>query len=195
MTALATVDQVESRLGRTLTAAEETRLAVLIDDASAAVRAYTGQQITLVEDDTVRLKVIGGKVHLPQHPVIAVSAVDSVTGTALSFTWHGGPLVALSTVNAFDVDAFTACATYVDVTYDHGYSTIPADIVAVVAQMAGRALGTTPGEGGVQSESIGGYNYSIGAAAAAGGIGMLPAERAVLDRYKLPVGAIRMERV
>src|SRR5688500_2155419 len=91
---LATVEDVECRSGRTLTDAERDRLDCLLADASAAVRAYTGQQFTLATTPA-RLKVKGGKVRLPQSPVSAVTDVDSVTATALAFTWYGGPLVAL----------------------------------------------------------------------------------------------------
>ncbi len=194
--ALATLEDVECRMGRTLTEAEADRLGCLLDDASAAVRAYTGQYFT-VATTTARIKAKGGAIRLPQRPVIAVTSVANTTGTTLLHTWDAGQQVWLSSsmlvVNGPSYHGRRP--QYVDVTYTHGYATVPADIVAVVAQMAGRALGTTPAEGGVQSETIGGYNYSLGAAAAAGGLGMLPAERSVLDRYKLPVGSITMERV
>lgn len=190
---LVSLEDVECRMGRTLTATEEDRLACLIADASAAVRAYTGQHFS-VATTTARIKVKGGVIRLPQRPVTAVSALANTTGTALLFTWDAGAQVWLS--SSLPLANGPTCSgrlpQYVDVTYTHGYDTIPADVVAVVAQMAGRALGTTPAEGGVQSESIGGYNYSLGSAAAAGGIGMLPAERAVLDRYKTPAGPIAM---
>lgn len=196
MTALATLNDVTGRLGRTLTQAETDRLALLIDDASAAVRAYTGQEFTAATS-TVRLRAQAGNVRLPQHPVTAVTAVANTNGTAVLHTWYFGQLVWLASSMLVVNGPTWGTATgrgpqYVDVTYTHGYAAIPADVVAVVCQMAGRALGTTPGEGGVQSETIGGYNYSLGSAAAAGGLGMLPAERVVLDRYKLPANSIDM---
>lgn len=191
---LVSVDDVVCRLGRVVTEAEEDRLDCLIADASAAVRAYTGQHFTLVEDDVVRLKVKGGMIRLPQRPVITV-AVASTTGTTLLHTWDAGPQVWLSSsLPVINATFNSRSPQYVDVTYTHGYEAIPEDIVAVVCQMAARALGTPADQTGVQSETVVSYSYQLGAAAAAGGIGMLPAERQVLDRYKMPTGPIMSER-
>lgn len=190
---LATLSDVECRLGREVTGSEADRLGCLLVDASAGVRSYTGQEFT-ASSSTTRLKVRGGCVRLPQWPVTAVTAVASTAGTALMHTWTSGDRVWLS--SSLPIANGPSCSgrgpDYVDVTYEHGFDASPPDVVAVVAQMAGRALGTTPGEGGVQSETIAGYSYTLGSAAAAGGLGMLPAERAVLDRYKVPSGPINM---
>jgi hypothetical protein len=76
----------------------------------------------------------------------------------------------------------------VDVTYTAGYDDVPADVVAVVVQIALRAFGVNAEQTGLQSESIAGYSYSVGSAAASGGLGMLQAEREVLDRYRIVGG-------
>lgn len=61
----------------------------------------------------------------------------------------------------------------------------PPDAVrAVVCQVAGRAYGTASEAAGIQQESLGSYSFSTGAAAAAGPLGLLTDERAVLDRYR-----------
>lgn len=192
---LATISDVECRLARSLTEAESDRMECLLRDASAAVRSYTGQQFTVTEDDQVRIKVRGGMIRLPQRPVTAVSAVASTTGTALLHTWDAGSQIWLSTyLPSANLAPHRNAGQYADVTYSHGYATVPDDIVAVVCQMASRALGTAPDQTGVQSETVVSYSYQLGAAAAAGGIGMLPAERQVLDRYKTPAGPIMSER-
>lgn len=61
---------------------------------------------------------------------------------------------------------------------------VPGDVLGVVCQIVGRALGTTSAAGAIQQESLGSYSYSIGSAAAAGPMGLLLAERETLDRYR-----------
>lgn len=190
MAALATIADVEARLARDLTGAEETRMARLLDDASAAVRGYTGQDFD-VATETVRLKARTGVLRLPQRPVTAVSAVEDPDDNAIDYDWWGDDRVyvsSLSPLNWWELNGRRTPVLYLDVTYTHGYATVPDDIVAVVCQMAMRAYGVDPVDSGKTSESIANYSYSTGGAAAAGGVGMLNDERAVLDRYRRPGG-------
>lgn len=171
---LATVDDIAARLGRDLTASEETRAEALLVDVSAAVRAYTGQTFS-AEETTRRLHARAGRVRLPDRPVNGVTVIADLDGNNLEFTWYSGDTLTL---------AATPIGGWVDVTYSHGWEELPADIVAVVCQIVGRALGTPADQGAFQNESIGNYSYTIGPAAAAGATGMLNDERAVLDRYR-----------
>ncbi len=195
MTALATLDDLEVRLGTA--PADEDRAAAVLDDVSATIRAYTGQEFTLVTDDEVRLRVRGGSVRLPQRPVVDVTSVLSTEATELVFQWDSGEVVHLAgfmqaAIYSFEVEPFRTSDPWVDVTYSHGYETVPADVVSVACQMAGRAYGRTSDTSGVTQESIAGYSYSVGAAAAAGPMGMLADERRILDLYRRPVGLIRV---
>lgn len=188
MASLATIAQVEARLARDLTGADETRMQALLDDASAAVRGYTGQEFTS-SSTTLRLKARTGVLRLPQRPVTAVASVEDTDGNALSYEWMGDDRIylwSLSPLNAWEINISRTRLLYVDITYTHGYAAVPDDIVAVVCQMASRAYGISPTDSGRQSESIQGYSYSVGGAAASGGVGMLNDERAVLDRYRRP---------
>jgi hypothetical protein len=171
---LASADDLSGRLGRGLTAAESDRAELLLADASAAVRSYTGQHISRNET-TSRLRVKGGTVRLPQRPVIDVSSVTDLDGDPVGMTWLAGDRLVVLNTYGYE---------WVDVTYTYGYEEIPGEIVAVVCQIAGRAFGRPPDETGMQSETIGQYSYTVGAAAAAGGLGLLSDERAVLDRYR-----------
>lgn len=195
MAALATTAEFEARLGRALTAGAETdRVEALLDDVSAVVRAYTGQQITS-SSTTDRIQVRNGTVRLPQRPVTAVAGVDNVDGDPIGYSWDAGDAIYLDGFNpsrSFEVAPFINRTPWVDVTYTHGYATVPADIVAVVCQMVGRAFGRTAETAGVTQESIAGYSYSVGAAAAAGPMGMLADERRILDKYRRPIGSIRV---
>lgn len=186
-TPLASVADLEARLGRTLTGEEATRAAALLVDASAAARSYTGQQF--IEDETtVRLKVSRGKVRLPQAPATGVTTVEDTDENPVTFTWLMGQTVEVSTQvpDGWAFEPYSQGLQVVDVTYSHGYETVPDDVIAVVCQIAGRALGATAESSGVQSETIRTYSYSLGGAAASGPVGMLAGERAILDRYRQP---------
>lgn len=187
---LASTDDFEARLGSTI--ADEDRAQALLDDASAAVQAYTGQAIEETTYTAFRIQARNGVARLPQRPVTAVSAVVNVDGDTLDFTWDAGQVVNLGglgfPLNSFEVEPFRNRRPYVDVTYTAGYATIPGDIVAVVCQAAIRAYGVDPQQAGLTSESIAGYSYSVGSAAASGAVGLLPAEKEILDRYRVVGG-------
>lgn len=189
--ALATNADVEAALGRALTPTETNRVAQLLASASARFRAEARQQITPATS-TVRLRAMSSAsplhgqawwscwVRLPQRPVVAVTAVVDMDGSAVDFEHLADDLVGVR-----------ACGR-VDVTYDHGYAEIPAAVVGVVAQMAARALGTPPDQSGITQESIVGYSYQLGGAAAAGAFGMLPDELAVARSYGRRAGTVRL---
>lgn len=195
MADLATVADLEARLERDLDGTEITRAEALLKGASARVRSYTGQQFDLVADDEQRIRVKSGKVRLPQRPVTAVSSIADMSGNDVAFTWHAGDLVhldALGVIPRFDLEPYRSPPAWVDVTYSHGYTTIPDDVVEVVCQMALRAFGTPAETSGISRESIDDYSYSVGAAAASGALGMLSDERAALDVYRRRGGTIRV---
>lgn len=183
---LMTAEDVEARLGRPLTPAEAARIDALLADASSAIRSYTRQTISAVADDAVRLQVRRTHVRLPQRPVTALDAVSDPNGNPCLYRWNGFDIIHVAG-NVIDTFAWVPWVTgmpYVDVVYDHGYDPIPDDIVGVGCSMVSRALGRDPIDAGITSETIAGYSYSIGSAAAAGGFGMLPTEREVLDAYR-----------
>lgn len=177
---LATADDLAGRLGRTLTDDETDRAELLLADASAVVRAYCGQQFSLGES-TRRLRARDGVVRLPQGPVADVTAVTDTDGADVSFTYYAGGTVLVHGI----------AAGWVDVTYEHGYEEIPGDVVAVVCQVAGRAFGTPADQTALQSETIGDYSYQTGPTAAAGTVGMMNAEKAVLAQYRRVGGSAR----
>ena len=194
MADLATVADLEARLGRSLDATETIRAEALLASASARVRAYTGQDFEQAET-TDRLRVRNGRIRLPQRPVSDVAAVADVDGNAVEHTWHAGEFVdvaALGTIYRFDVEPFANGVTWLDVTYTHGYATVPEDVVEVVCSIVLRAFGSDPSASGITQESVEGYSYSIGAAGAAGAVGMLNDEKATLDVYRRKGGTIRV---
>lgn len=192
MTDLASIADVEYRLGRNLTDTELLRIDALLRDASASIRSYTRQTISQVVGDTVRLPVRAGRVRLPQRPVTAVTTVTNLWGDPVLFYWGGGDTITTgaNTPDAFAWVPWLNGTPSVDVVYTHGDNPVGDDVIGVCCQIVIRALGRDPTDAGMQSESIAGYSYTLGAAAAAGAFGMLQAERDVLDAYTRVGGQI-----
>lgn len=172
---LVTSQDIEARLGRPLSEDEAARVDGLIADASAEVRAYTGQNFTL-GTSTVTLPVNHGRVSLPQRPVIAVEAINGepvddvdLVGSTLRNVW--------------------GCS--VTVTYRHGYDEVPGDIVAVVAAMVLRGFSTDLIGPMKSREQIGDYSYGIPESALARRVVVDRTDRSTLDRYRTPdIGAL-----
>ncbi len=183
MEALATPGQLADRLPSSVVIGDHA--AGLLLDASSAVRARTRQQFTVGTSTIVRA-VTGAVIRLPQRPVTAVSSVIGwETRTALDYLWLPG---SDSLTLTSPLDAGVA----VEIVYTHGYAVTPDDVVAVVCQMVGRALGTPSTESGTQQESVAGYSHTTGAAAASGPVGMLPAEWDTIKHYKRATGTLRL---
>ncbi len=119
MASLASVEDLELRLGRSFTPEEILRAQAILDDVSAHVRDLTGQSF----DDEV-----------------------------------------------------------------------PAVVLAVVAQVAGRNFGTPADRSGISQESAGPFSYTVGSAAASGMF--LPAELDVLRRFRCGAdGSVRTIKI
>lgn len=174
--ALATLSDLGVRLGLDLD--DDARAQAILDDTEAAIVAYTGRSFT-DEETTETLTVEAGKIRLTHGPVLAVDTI-TVDGVEVTFTWTSGRTVVLAEFDPF------AWATPVSatVTYTHGYTTVPAAIVAVACQIAGRAYGSNAQHSGRTAEALGDYSESFGTAGASGPLGMLPDERRILDRFK-----------
>lgn len=180
--ALASISDLELRTG-TIEPGELTRATVVLDDASNAVRAYTGQMISL-ETTTVRSRPAGCTIWLSQRPVIAVAGLNDINDNAIEGWVFDG------------IDRITLAipVNVVDVTYVHGYDRIPDDIIGVVCAIAARSL-ASDADPGITSEGIAGYSYSRGTVGAAGPWGMFDQERTVLDRYRRVGASARTGRL
>lgn len=196
MTALATQADVEARLGRDITAEEAARVEQLLEDASANVVRVSTQQFLPVEGDVVVLRRSNnGRVRLPQRPVTAVNAVTDLNGNPLSYVRVGNTnelrLALTAPINAWEMEPYRyGVPAEVLVDYDHGDATVPPLIVGVVCSIVMRALGQSPDQAGIMQESIDGYSYQLGSAAAQGAFGMLPAEEQICASYRRPSSPI-----
>ena len=171
--ALATISDVEARLGRSLTVAEVPRATAYLADASALFIQRAVQKFEQGES-RVRLFPKDGVVRLIQRPVIAVSEVTDLNGVVIDFTFDGHQ-------SLYDLGSYTP----VTVTYEHGSITIPADVIAVVAGMVARTLSISPdAAAGVQQQTVGPFSQSYAAWAVGAQVMMSPVEAKVADAYR-----------
>lgn len=193
MAALACVKDVELRLGTTFSGDEAGRASVLLDDASALVRAYTRQDFAAPASETVTLRATSGVVRLPKSPVTAVASVvmvgmyGSPDITVVGWGWDGLDVIDVSgwrscIINLPEVvyEADELPSTY-RVTYTHGYATVPPVVVAVVAGMVGRTMAAPTTTSGMTSETIGSYSYRLAEPGIGTAVSLTAADRDVLD--------------
>lgn len=171
--ALATIADVEARLGRDLTVEETAKATAWLDDASALFVQRSIQQFE-VGESKVRVFTRDGVVRLLQRPVIDIVEVKDINGNLVDYTWDGfQSLYDLGTIGP------------VDVTYEHGSATIPEVVVAVVAGMVVRRLELAgDAVAGVTQQTVGPFSQSYATWAVGGQVMLSPAEAAVADSYR-----------
>ncbi len=171
-----------------------------IEEVTEGIKGYCHQQIELVEDDVITLDVRGGyKVFLPELPVVTVSSVVE-DGEALTSgadeDYQLGQHGILHRVG----EPWKAGVQILQITYDHGYATLPRDVVEVCARAAGRRFQAglkSSGAGGIPgitSMGLGDYSVSYGGETGGGaGEGIMGAsaarvlllsEKDILNRYR-----------
>lgn len=188
---LAEVTDVADRFPA-LASDQETRVQSLLADASAVVRSYTKQGFTKTQT-VARIRPIGGRLRLPQRPVVSVDSVkvfdyNENLVTIAGWMWDGGNeiwlLVGEVVINLAEGlrDLFRYNTPLCQVTYTHGYDETPDDIVTVVCGMVARAL-ATPGYGSVQSQTAGPFSQRLSSAAIDGIAALTDADRRILNGY------------
>ncbi|MFF6847152.1 MULTISPECIES: hypothetical protein [Streptomyces] len=136
------------------------------------MRSYTGQTFTRTNDETITARAQQGEIRLPQRPVIDVTEVVAIgAGGApdlpvVGWQWDGLDIVRTCTESPIinlpelwreeDIDSYPG--TY-RVTYSHGVTQVPPNVIAVVARMVLRTLTAPTVAGGVVGETIGPYSY------------------------------------
>lgn len=140
--------------------------------ATARIVRTTGQQFTFMQDDVVTLSGGSERLRLPQHPVQAVTAVET-TGrgepTAMAqvagigyeldageLVWMGGDLPRLNGSPRLPYLGY-AWPARVKVTYDHGYQiALPDDVVGCCLLIAAELLS---GPDGITFERVDDYAW------------------------------------
>jgi len=186
VTALAsTVDAI--RLGYTLPAGDAE---ALLRRASARIRRAAKQHISSITS-TVRVRVEGGVAVLPGNPITAVTSVTQLTedgGAAVTgWRWDGRDQVhGINTSPTTNLPVMARWPTDVLVTYTHGWTTIPDELLDLVCSIAAR-IGSVPASGGmeagVRSESIDDYSVTYAVEALDAASGLLPGEEDELRAF------------
>jgi hypothetical protein len=171
--ALATIADVEARLGRPLTTSELSKATAWLEDASALFTQRAMQQF-IPGESKVRLFPKDGVVRLVQRPVIEVVSVKDLDGVEIDFTFDGHQ-------SLYDLGAYSP----VIVEYEHGSEDVPADVVACVAGMVVRTLQIAPdAASGVTQQAVGPFSQSYAAWAVGGQVMLSPAEEKVASNYR-----------
>lgn len=192
--AFATEADLEAYTG---TSVATDRATLLLDAATAAIQAWCRQSFTQATTTVVLPGSFGEKLTLPERPVTAVTAV-AIGDTALTvdtdYVWDGAHTLFRGTkvdgvlsVNGPDylIDGWGdwgGPGAQVEVTYTHGFATIPADIKGVCLALAARSMQSPDG---VNSESVG--TYSVSYSRSGGAVSLLSEERELLNRYRVRV--------
>ncbi|MFJ7250763.1 hypothetical protein ACIQWA_39830 [Kitasatospora sp. NPDC098652] len=174
---LATVADLAGWLQRTTEELPESA-ALVLDTASAVVRAEAGQRFTR-GTTTVAVTPRGSVAYLPQRPVVSVQLVR-----------RGGIVLPAEDYRLWRDELHFRQLGFgpAYVTYTHGYAEVPADVRALVLTLAGRVL-TNPRD--LRQESVGAVSVTY--AAETIGASLAPVERDQLARYRrraavLPLG-------
>jgi hypothetical protein len=184
MTALATSEDVEAAIGRTLTADEITRADEnLIPLASAYVQDWTGFRFAPGEYTVGRL-ARHGRVVLPASvaTVDEVREIDQCDGSVTTLT-----LTTDYTVRGRTVYGLGSAFVEVDFTVTDA---VPVEIVALVAGIAAGSLAGPPV--GASQESAG--PFSISYVNSSGRVFLSVSDKAILRRYKQPKPALSILR-
>lgn len=192
LTPLATPADLALRLQRTLTAGETSQAEALLRDASGKIRRYTRQDFTRVENDVVVLRVVEQRIVLPQRPADKPTSISYADGQGFVLSpvawWFNGidqvdftPPTWL--VNGPSFTFFRRPST-VSVTYSHGDTDIPDDILGIACAMVARVIAIPGLMPGLRSGALDDFQFALGGNLTTGALGFLPDEITTLDTYK-----------
>lgn len=182
MVSLASAEDVEDLLGRSLTSDENTRIEGILTKLSELFRKEARQEFTEGQS-TVRLKVNGGEVYLPQRPVRSVVEVTTDRGAEVDYHRRGQYLfVPLGS------------SSMVWVKYEHG-GAVPDLVRTTVADAARQVLMINEGaaSGVAQVTQAGGpysANVSYATWAQGGSARLSPEDRAIARSFRTRHGNV-----
>jgi hypothetical protein len=171
--ALATIADVEARLGRPLSPAELSKATAWLEDASALF-IHRAMQKFLPGESKVRLFPRDGVVRLVQRPVIEIVSVTDLDGNEIDYTFDGHQ-------SLYDLGPYSP----VIVEYEHGSEDVPAEVVACVAGMVVRTIQIAPdAAAGVTQQAVGPFSQSYATWAVGGQVMMSPSEEKVASSFR-----------
>lgn len=136
--AFATYEDLELRLNRTFTTEERTWITALLEDASTYLRDdVLGLQVFPQSTSTFRAWPDGGRVDIPQQPLISIDEVER----------DGVTLVLDTDYSQRDSTLMFRTDEPVDITFTYGYETAPESLKRWTCVLVSQAL--TPLEAGL----------------------------------------------
>lgn len=182
MASFATPADLQTFLG--LPSIDTTRAQQLLDDATALIKEATDQFIEAVTGEVIRLGSLDrDTLLLPERPVTAVTLVkvDGVTIPSSDYIFTSAGFLQ----RVAGAETWLAGPLGIEVTYNHGFATIPSDIKTICKGAAARAL--TMNERGA-SEPMGSF-MALQSVGWAPEVFLTPAERMELMSYgPIPIG-------
>lgn len=173
---LATLPQLEDHLGQSFDAPTEIRALQALENASSIVQTYTGQDFTEATTSETFIYGVDRVLRLSQRPVTAVTSVtvDGIPWSAdlWDFTSDGWIYEPGGIIGRWFGSWRGASVT---VTYTHGYTTVPADVVGTVLGLSARILDNPTALG---RESIGTSSQDYAPQE------LTPLEKLTLDTYR-----------
>lgn len=178
-TPLATSADVVNALGRALTPSEESGVDDRLITASGLFRDEARRQFTPGRK-TVRLKVNGGEVRLPESPVTVIHSVATPDGLVTTYSRSGNVL-----------SVGLRSDQFVTVDFSFGSADVPAEVRTAVAAMVARIYGVDErAAAGMTQFSSGEGPYSESGQFATWAVGgqviLAPADAAIARRYRPP---------
>lgn len=168
MASLATAPDLAARLNTTFDAGQTAQAEQFLEEASALIRATTGQTISFVAGDTFTTEAPNGLwLDLPQRPVRQIGSVLVGDQPVTDVTLVGDRLFRrASWDNRYVVGSwwpwFPAAFPYtVTIIYDHGYHSADEGIVLAKSACLAIASQTVVNPGGVASEAIDDYRVQF----------------------------------
>lgn len=168
-----------------------------LESASVLIRAALAQQVNLVTDDVIRIDGLGlSGLVLPQIPVIEITDVtllhpsaDDQVLAATDYYVDGAGILWRSPECSWGWGwGWVRPRGNVQVTYTHGYETLPDEAVTLCCMVASRLLATSVSAGStISSQTIGGASVTYeGTSGTTNSRGLTAEEDALLRAYPWP---------
>lgn len=187
--ALAQVSDIEALAGRSLTTSEAAYASTLLDKATSLIQGETRQTLTAVSGDVWMSPLAHsreGAIRLPQRPVKSVSSVN-VGGNILPSTQYA--VEGNTGVLRYWGGVYSPYPVTITVTYDHGFDTVPEDLVAICAELVWGQLSNPQG---LRQFALGDYSGTFAGEGAGIGMALTSDHLRQLSRYTRKARTFRL---
>lgn len=160
------------------------RSQVILDGATEGIRRLAGWHIAPAEDVSVTLDGGGSTLYLPSLQVNSIISV-TVNGTlwveGADYEWSRQT----GNIRRRDHGDFPDTWGGIEVTFNSGFDTVPADLKQIVLQVSSIALSSPTGATREQAGQVA-MSWATTAPGVAGGLSFLDRDLAILSSYILP---------